>query len=381
MSSWDQVNRPTASYRFLLSSAGLWLYVPLTVGGAVAFTQVQADFIPSWKPDARSALEVMWQVHATLIAISFSGLAIAFQLFADPPLATAPARRSIIQYLRFTRLLVFGAVSSAALGATAVWLSSDANVIFAMATFVAPTIITIALAYGYTAKLASNPLLVEQLTVADLLGRITDVAQHIVEARRQNQRFSCKLKEFGLNSRFDLMPSASTRHDVHHLGPRGTVTEVRLDALRGVLRWLSSQISFSQIDSLDGTQSVHLSILVSPRDKVRTNQRIATVLAPSPLTAEQLREAELRVRAAVRVGGPTDSQPDDEFRRELADLQDNLIDAIHGGRYSRAARGFEYYAITLDAAAQTTSTSPSSASGFAGDSTSFGDWSWLAEHQ
>lgn len=200
----------TAAYKTALqgrrlATAGLIASVLLVLGSSA-----RVNFLSQWQPLENDASIAIWQVHAAFTSIGFAGIAIAFQVLADPPLTDGPARRAVIEHLRYSCLLAQGVLANLLLGVVAVWLRSDLNVAMTFALILVPSVLTTAFAYVRLAQLFAHPHVLERLTFDDLKRRTSRALEATLKLQPGEQAFAAAIE-----SRDFLY-----RHTPRNIGPR-----------------------------------------------------------------------------------------------------------------------------------------------------------------
>jgi hypothetical protein len=360
------------AYEHLLSRRSLVIYTALVLTGLVALTQVDANVLPSWSPDENAALFVIWQVHAAFVSIGFTGLAISFQLLSDPPLTAGPARRSVIQYLRFPQLLAFGVLSDVLAGLAAIWLRSDINVIVVFVTVLIPSIVAIASTYARTVWIFGWPHVIERLTLKDLKDRVRVRAESLKLEREKNDRLAAIIKSVEGISQDIFEPEREPTDRISYEGDGGTVNNVIIERLKEAANLLAASEGQSGPPSPTRER-----IYFRPQYGVelRKGDLLARVNWPERLGSKTRAKIEQALQLSVEVDGLGNAGT--ALQRELDDLQDNVINAIQARRLSRCERGFEYYSSVLGVVRQVVVADPPSTLRPLSDHS---DWDWLNRH-
>lgn len=330
--------------RIAASSAAMLALLP-------AGAALRLSFLTPWAPREDDALIAMWQVHAAFISIGFAGLAIAFQVLAEPPLTAGPARTAVVHHLRYRELLAHGVTANGLIGISAIWLRSDANVAIGGALLFAPSVALTALAYVRLADLFADPDIVERMTLDDLKLRVqrallgspfkqaADELKAAIDARENWHR---RPRRGLAERRSDLV-----RHD----RAAGIVTAVRVSALEQGVALLDAEgpavVSDHTAKEVGATDPTAIAIYVSPGDRVHHRSVLAEVFLPNIDIPQAVREkASVAFRNAFVIS-PTQADPVEVLKGDLSHLQDSIIRAIREGSLARVQRGYRYYAEVI----------------------------------
>ncbi len=247
------------------------------------------DFLRDLAPRADEAALTIWQVHAAFISISFAGISIAFQVLAEPPLTAGPARRAVIDYIRYPNLLAQGILADLIIGTVAIWLRSDVNIAVTFCLVFVPSVLVAGLAYFRLSTLffAHPPHMLEGLTVDDLKRRTARALERIGSPSESDLAFAKAVhdKEFLRTSFFAQDAGQRIFRSVRHTGTTGIVDGVRIAALERVANTLdSAALAVSAVESSPETASAESTIIIvriAPGDRVYSGTVLMHVLFPS----------------------------------------------------------------------------------------------------
>jgi hypothetical protein len=186
----------------------------LLSGLAITIAALAAGGLLGREQDANSAANavgLMWQVHASFVSIGFAGLAIAFQLLTDPPLAIGSARRLVVEHVRFAPMLALGIGSDLVIGLAAVTVANTITVVVLMVVM-AMSLVAVALAYWRMADLYRTPSFIERSTLANLKEEVGKAAQAVEDSRRREAEFRARLEPDRGLFPIDRRPLTDTRH-------------------------------------------------------------------------------------------------------------------------------------------------------------------------
>lgn len=337
------VYRKLMSWRVVVPYCVLLLIALVVLGRGLSIT-----FLPSLAPQARDALSVMWQVHATIVSIGFAGLAITFQLLSDPPVSAGPARRSVIERIRFGQLLMFGIASDLATGAAAIWFPSDANVLLMFFLAFLPSIVAIAVTYGYSAYLFVRPHEMEQLTVRDLISSVKKNATQVAGNRVKNFALAEFIKDIPHVTLHGIFNPVNPECSIHYQGRPGIVRELNFNRIKEFSVALSATIAvYDTSKGKPGYLIAHIRIRVGDRVDPRTV--LADLYNASQLSETQRERLAKMLSGAISLTEGVNISVGESIVRELADLQEHVISAIQSNRYGRVKRGFDYYGQIISA--------------------------------
>lgn len=338
--------RREAAYRTALNWKFLAAYSTACLVALLGLSVARVDFMARWAPDENQALSDMWQVHAAFTSIGFAGLAIAFQVLADPPLTAGPARRAVVRHLRFRQLIVQGVAANGILAAAALWLRSDSTVVASSALVLAPSVILTAIAYMRLTDLYANPHTVERMTLDDLKARTKNALS--------GSRFAAEAAQFNAAIRSH---DAWHRRPPGHLGERksyvvlhegetGIVSHVRAAALdQGLAALESAGLSVQTAPSaqqLQRAEAPALAIYAVPGDRVHHGSLLLEVFLPTSTVSDGKMAAARKSFSNAFVVSLVDD-PLETLKDDLSDLQDGIIRALRDRQLARVKRGYQYY--------------------------------------
>ncbi|MFD8492389.1 hypothetical protein [Amycolatopsis sp. NPDC059657] len=366
------VSKVFASYK----AVGLYLLVATLA--TIITSRLSGSFLSFWAPKD-DALSVAWQVHASFIAIGFAGLAIAFQLLSDPPLAAGPARRTIVNRLQFTRIVLFSIGADVVAGLAAIWFRSHSSVILVFFAVMLPSMAAIGYLYFQTAKIFSNPRMIEQWTFDDLMVASKKISLELAEVRSSNNV---------LYERINGLPGLSTDSQPSEQEPicevlareTGVVKSVKLSLL-GEISGLVSKLE-TAIDKSDSheaspiPESAKVNVEFLPRvgTELTSASLVARIYGAGSLSQSVLKSVTEILNECLVIRMQRDEYGGLHLQKEMEDLQDNLILAIKGGKYSTGKRGYEYYRGIASAIRQQISGVTPAGSQI----TDTGEWDWLS---
>lgn len=336
----------------LASPASLVAFATAVLMLLLSFAQWgDPTFLPRFAPDAKSALGLMWQVHAGFLAIGFAGLTIASQVYADSPMATGVARRAILGEVRIGRILADGLVCNLLIAVGAIWLTTDAAVLLLFVLACAPTVGLIVQGYARLGSLYSDPAAVDLLIGVSLSEEVVK-AVRLTDARAaEAAKLTGNFVDTGV-----LLETPATefrRIDIQHLRGAVTVRNIRTETLRLAVdelnRWAppgfiasTTQASPhpSQPESLTRPRIL---MMVRPYRKLRPRAVMFSIIGDDLTHIEAATIERVRALLLSAVEYEADSFVDAEERilREVNAVQDSANEALVSGAYKRAARAFE----------------------------------------
>jgi hypothetical protein len=353
-----------------------WYLTGTTVTTVIA-GRIHWKFLPFWSP-TDGALGIIWQVHASFISIGFAGLAIAFQLLVDPPLAAGPARRAVINRIRFTQVVLFSIGADVIAGLAATWLESDLNVAVVFLLILLPSTAAIGYLYANTARIFSNPRQIEQWTFDDLIASAKKIAVELADIRARNMELYDKLdglpgfltspKDFSGEFSCDVFPKEA-----------GVVKSVDWSLLNEVSRLAegsNNQFEGTPLSGISPTPEgarIRVDFIARMGVELSPSAPIAHIMSLTSLDKWTLKAFREVIDGCLTVRPQKDSYGGQHLQREMEDLQDNLILAIRDGKYSTAKRGYEYYRGIASATRQQIQNETASDEQI----TNYGEWQWL----
>lgn len=333
---------------------------------------MDVEFLTFLAPDDREALSVMWQVHATLVSVGFTGLAITFQLLSDPPLTAGPARRSVISRLRFRELLTFGAVSDAAIALTSIWFHNDANVVAMFVLAFLPTIAAISITYAESARLFGRPHEIEQMTFDDVRIAVRAKAKVLSKTHVRNRTIHAAVENMSNVSYRVPDGDQRTPYPITYSRKTGVVLDIDLTKLTDLSRRLAGMVQVVEGQSDSPIACLRIGI----GDTLEPGTVVAEVYGTPDSWDRQVGRLEELLANAIALSDKGKSDAGSALAHEIEDLQDDLISAIHGTRYGSVRRGLDYYSKIISDVREEVSDP-------FGHSTAFGyggDWDWLTVH-
>lgn len=348
-------------------------YAAAVVVGSIVARFFSVDFLASLAPNAKDALSLMWQVHAAVISIGFTGLAITFHLVADPQLSPGPARRAIVEEIRFGQLLVLGVASDLAIGISAVWFYSHANVFLMFVFGFFPSILAIAITYGYSAHLFARPHKIEDLTVSDLVRLVRASAENIAENRENNRLLDKSMKDVSNVSMSTWTSSVNADYVVKYSGKSGVVSSFDVARIRQLSNLLASAEPMANIQP-NGDRPVAL-VRVRAGERIYAGITVFELFGIKKMTGRLLDQLGSLANKIVLVSGNIES-PGEIIERDLEDLQEVLVGAIINKRYPSVRRGFEHYDTVIAAIRNVVDARSEDSEKVYFDS----EWKWLNRH-
>jgi HAMP domain-containing protein len=326
-------------YVAMLSSTSLCILLPLMALASLVGSQLRPQILSRWAPDEASALGLMWQVHATFVSIGFTGLSISFQLLAEPPLAVGTARRAVTRYLKYRSLLVLGLGTDLVIGATAIWLRSDVNVLLMFLSAFLPSVTCIALAYAYSVTLYSHPAQIELLSLRDLVDLVRKACREWAEDDERNRHFVRAFPSSGLiKTKFSGRRNAGDDLvTILYTGQQGVIRDIDVSRLISVARQLEAWLPGPDTD-------LALSIQARIGMSIDHGRMIGEIRSKNKLSQQQLEQIQAKVNSAITLKQELPPGPSSLLEEELSDLQDKIIEAIKELRYTRAKRGYRHCA-------------------------------------
>ncbi|USX49476.1 hypothetical protein [Lentzea sp. HUAS12] len=371
-------------YRQMMTWPIVGSYIVIIVLGVVGARYVNVDFVAHLAPNSKDALSVMWQVHAAVISVGFTGLAIAFQLLADPQLSPGPARRAVIRRIRFNQLLAVGISSDIATGMAAIWFQSHANVLLMFLFAFVPSVLAIGITYAYSAYLFGRPHEVEKLTIEDLVSTVQATAKQLAG---YNEKARALAESASLLSNVVLESPGSDKAksvmSVRLAGPPqgGVVQDVDLKKIEQISVLLSSTISLEKMEAEadDPIEFVEADgpiafIKAQPGSNASAGASIVDVYGIDKVPLRARNQLQKLAVSAVLVSSSVDD-PAELLLRALEDLQEVLMSAMQAARYPSIKRGFKHYRRIVLAVREVMEES--------GDLTTSSyetNWRWLSTH-
>ncbi|NGY59211.1 hypothetical protein G7043_09780 [Lentzea sp. NEAU-D13] len=332
------------SYRKVMAWRVVGSYVIIVLATAVGARFIEVGLFASLAPSARDALSVMWQVHGAIISVGFTGLAITFQLLADPQVSPGPARRSVMRRIRFNQLLVVGIASDIATGMAAIWFHSHANVFLMFMLAFVPSILAIGVTYAYSAHLFGRPHEVEDLTLDDLIATIRDTARQLAcynEKASKLDEVVRKLPSIALGRNADPSSVPTLVVRVPEPVPPGLIQGFDTKKLEQISSLLVSAGAMKDIQSGESKSPVAY-LRAHLGRKPLSGHGVIDVFNIDHLP-DRVRDQLEKLAASALVVVDKADDPALLLLRALEDLQEVLIVAMQAARYPSVKRGFEHY--------------------------------------
>lgn len=291
---------------------------------------------------ARGGDGLLWQVQATFLSVGFAGLAIAAQLFAEAPLAIGASRGRVLEHVWAGWFTAVGLVANAVIGIEAIWLQSDAGVLFVAAFWFLPTMALLVISYGRLMRLFGSPSHLDEVVrtslVQTLALRLDKVSRVYVGARRQlDDLFAAQREVEDLGSSAATLPVPVPRSGL-------VVKAIKPQAVRRAVASLAPPVTArgdSGSEPGDRYMPSHITLNLEPGDRTRLGDTAFLVR-----TAQELDEAKKStvvqlLQASIEFAPPGSVTPDEETDREIDNLKDAVGTSLRSGAFSTAERALE----------------------------------------
>ncbi|MFC6094692.1 hypothetical protein [Saccharothrix lopnurensis] len=363
-------------YRKMMTWRIVTAYIVTLITMVIGARFVNISFLAQLAPSAKEALSVMWQVHAAVITIGFTGLAIAFQLLADPQLSPGPARRAVIRRIRFNQLLTVGISSDIATGLAAIWFQSHTNVLLIFLLAFVPSVLAIGITYAYSAYLFGRPHEVENLTINDLLETVRATARHLVNYNKRSRKLSevaSGLPNVVLESPGDVSLVPSTRVQLKGPAQSGIVQDVDPKKIEQISKILMATVALEEFKPGEFGPVAHLR--VRPGSKISAGASVLDLYSSQEVPRKSLDQLEKMVVGAISVSDEVDD-PAGLLLRALEDLQEVLMTSMQAARYPSIRRGFKHYRKIVSTVREAMEEESRNLAAYSYET----DWRWLDSH-
>lgn len=331
----------------------LWASLLGSLALLVAFDKwLNMQFLPEFAPDnPGESLGMMWQVHAAFLGIGFAGLALASQVYSEPPIAPAAARRSLLEHLGLSQIVVHGLAASALMASATFWVPSDAAVVLMFVGFAVPSVLLVADGYHRLGNLYMSPIQVDGLIAEGL----EDHAQQIV-ARLIDQQHDREVRLTQITSARILTKApdeSADRLDFRVGRSRGAVKDINKEVLAESLaivdKAAAANVLANSTESSEPTAigekglASCLVIRALPHSVLQAHAVTFTLFGAgvNQLDAGVRSLLGRTLATAVIYQDPGWTDPLTELDRELGGIQDAACEALLGGSLHRGQRALE----------------------------------------